>query len=156
MFGTSIHWTTFFYLLIDTFLLIFAAVQSIRSRHNNLNSYLILAGLFVFYNLTGGFLPFDNFPGPFILQYIITYGVAITMGIYFFHYIYKEYDIRFLNVQLTITNIAIFGISLFPWFISSPLLFYGFLRHCEDMFYGSGGNALHLFSMVILQEDIQS
>ena len=113
MFGTSIHWTTFFYLLIDTFILIFAIFQNTRLRHNNLKRYLGLAILFVLYNFTGGFLPFDSFPGPFILQYIITYLVAMTMGIYLFYYIYKEYDITFLNVHLTISNISIYGLLCF-------------------------------------------
>ena len=123
MFGTSIHWTTFFYLLVDTFLLIFALVQSSRSRYTNLNRYLVLASLFVLYNLTGGFLPFDGFPGPFILQYVITYGVALTMGIYLFHYIYREYDIRFLNVHLTISNISIYGVLCFLGLFLLPYYF---------------------------------
>lgn len=123
MFGTSIHWTTFFYLLIDTFLLLFAIVQSSRSKFTNLNRYLILAGLFVLYNLTGGFLPFDNFLGPFILQYIITYGVALIMGIYLFNYIYNEYDIRFLNVHLTISNLSIYGTLCFLGLFLLPYYF---------------------------------
>ena len=126
MFGTSIHWTTFFYLLIDTALLIIAVIQSSRNRYN-LNRYLILAVLFVLYNLTGGFLPFDGFPGPFILQYIITYGVALTMGIYLFHYIYREYDIHFLNVHLSISNLSIyatlcfFGLYLLPYYFTGSI-----------------------------------
>ena len=126
MFGTSIHWTTFFYLLIDTALLIIAVIQASRNRYN-LNRYLILAVLFVLYNLTGGFLPFDSFPGPFILQYIITYGVALTMGIYLFHYIYREYDIHFLNVHLTISNLSIyatlcfFGLYLLPYYFTGSI-----------------------------------
>src|SRR5680860_97523 len=126
MFGTSIHWTTFFYLLIDTALLIIAVFQSSRNRYN-LNRYLILAVLFVLYNLTGGFLPFDSFPGPFILQYIITYGVALTMGIYLFHYIYREYDIHFLNVHLSISNLSIyaalcfFGLFLLPYYFTKSI-----------------------------------
>ncbi|MCG2459453.1 LuxR C-terminal-related transcriptional regulator [Flavobacteriaceae bacterium F89] len=127
MFGTSIHWTTFFYLLIDVFLLLFALIQSSRNRYSNLTRYLVLAGLFVLYNLTGGFLPFDGFPGPFILQYIITYGVALTMGIYLFHYIYREYDIHFLNVHLTISNLSIyatlcfFGLYLLPYYFTKSI-----------------------------------
>ena len=127
MFGTSIHWTTFFYLLIDTFILVFAIFQNARLRHNNLKRYLGLAVLFVLYNLTGGFLPFEGFPGPFILQYIITYVVAMTMGIYLFYYIYREYDITFLNVHLTISNISIYGglcflgLYLLPYYLTGSI-----------------------------------
>ncbi|MFS4494728.1 LuxR C-terminal-related transcriptional regulator [Maribacter sp. 2308TA10-17] len=127
MFGTSIHWTTFFYLLIDTFIVVFAFFHSKNNRQNNLNRYLILGLLFIFYNLTGGFLPIKNFPGPFILQYVITYGVALIMGIYLFYYIYKEYDIEFLNSHLTISNISIygtlcfFGLYLFPYYLTNSI-----------------------------------
>ena len=37
MFGTSIHWTTFFYLLIDTFLVLFALAQSLKLKRSGLN-----------------------------------------------------------------------------------------------------------------------
>lgn len=127
MFGTSIHWTTFFYLLTDTFIVTFAFLHSANHKQNNLHRYLVLGLLFVLYNLTGGFLPFDNFPGPFILQYIITYSVAIVMGIYLFYYIYKEYDINLLNSHLTITNISIygavcfFGLYLFPYYLTKSI-----------------------------------
>ena len=127
MFGTSIHWTTFFYLLIDTFILCVAFTQSGKLKHKNLKRFLILASLFVLYNLTGGFLPIKDFPGPFILQYIITYGVSLTMGIYLFYYIYQEYDIEFLNVHLTISNIAIygtlcfFGLYLLPYYFTNSI-----------------------------------
>ena len=127
MFGTSIHWTTFFYLLIDTFLLLFAIFKAAGSPYFKLHRYLVLAGLFVLYNLTGGFLPFESFPGPFILQYVITYGVALTMGIYLFHYIYREYDIHFLNAHLTILNLSIFavvcffGFYLLPYYLSNSI-----------------------------------
>ncbi|QCX00578.1 helix-turn-helix transcriptional regulator [Aggregatimonas sangjinii] len=127
MFGTSIHWTTFFLLLVDTFILIFVFIKSSNLRHSNLNGYLILAGLFVLYNLTGGFLPFEGFPGPFILQYVITYGVAMVTGVYLFYYIYKQYDIQVLGQLLTIKNLAIYGalcflgLFLIPYFITDSL-----------------------------------
>ena len=120
MFNTSIHWTTFFYLLIDTFIFVFALLKSLNHRLTNLNRYLLLAFLFVMYNLTGGFLPFDGFPGPFILQYVITYGVAMFMGIYLFYYIYMEYDISFLNVHLSIKRISVFGLACFVFLFLAP------------------------------------
>lgn len=127
MFGTSIHWTTFFLLLVDTAFFTIAYFQSARLKHNNLNSYLVLALLFILYNFTGGFLPYDGFPGPFILQYIITYGVAITMGVYLFQYLYREYDIRILDLHLTITTLSVyaalcfFALFLFPYYLTGSL-----------------------------------
>ena len=127
MFNTSIHWTTFFYLLIDSLVLIFALIQAKKFKHNKLNRYLILAVLFIAYNFTGGFLPFETFPGPFILQYIISYGVAITTVIYLIYYMYNEYNIRFLKPHLTIFNIALFmvlcflGLFLLPFYFTNSL-----------------------------------
>ncbi len=127
MFGTSIHWTTFFYLLIEIFIVLFAFFQNQRLKHNNLNRFLILGCFFILYNFTGGLLPMENFPGPFILQYIITYGVAIAMCVYVVHYFYNEYDITFLKFRLTVSNIAYYVIGCFillfllPYFLTDSV-----------------------------------
>ena len=128
MFGTPIHWTTFFYLLIDTLIVSFTfyhhSFKKIRSNHFR---FLKLGLLFIAYNGTGGFLPFENFPGPFILQYIITYGVAITLCIYLIYYLYKEYDILVVRIHFSIKNLIILAISSFillfliPYFLTSSL-----------------------------------
>jgi DNA-binding CsgD family transcriptional regulator len=95
---------------------------------------LSLGILFILYNLTGGFLPIENFPGPFILQYIITYGVAIALCVYILYYLYKEYDIVVLKYRASIRNLALLTsgsfiiLFLVPYFFtysldSSRLLF---------------------------------
>ena len=107
MFGTSIHWTTFFYLLLDSIIVIIAIFQNIKIKHLSHRRYIILGCLYVAYNLTGGFLPTNKFLQPLILQYIITYGVAIALCIYLIYYLYKDYDIVFLKNYFSIQNIAI-------------------------------------------------
>jgi len=127
MFGTSIHWTTFFYLLIDTFIVLFTLYFSRKRTRSSLKRFLFLGLLFVTYNASGGFLPTDNFPGPLILQYIITYGVAITLCVFIVYYLYKEYDIVVLKFNSSIRNLAIFTIAsyiilfLVPYFITKSL-----------------------------------
>lgn len=127
MFGTSIHWTTFFYLLVDTFIVLFAFYQSKRLKRSGLKRYLYLGLLYIIYNFTGGFLPFGSFSGPFILQYIITYTVAITLCIYLIYYLYKEYDIIILRFQFSIWNISVLVslsflvLFLIPYFITQSL-----------------------------------
>ncbi|MFD0798498.1 LuxR C-terminal-related transcriptional regulator [Maribacter chungangensis] len=123
MFGTSLHWTTFFYTLINTILVILALIQSKRLDHTNINRYLILGLLFVCYNLTGGLLPVNDFPGPFISQYIITYGVAIAMCVYVVKYLYNEYDIVVLKLRLTVANIAYYVIACFVLLFLLPYYF---------------------------------
>lgn len=127
MFGTSIHWTTFFYLLVDIFIVLFTLYFSKKKTLSSFKRFLILGILFIAYNATGGFLPIDNFPGPFILQYIITYGVAITLCVFIVYYLYKEYDIIVLKFNSSIRNLAIFTIIsyiilyLVPYFLTKSL-----------------------------------
>ena len=127
MFGTSIHWTTFFYLLIDTIIVLLTIYFSRKKTRSSLRRFLYLGILFVAYNATGGFLPIDNFPGPFILQYIITYGVAIALCVYIVYYLYKEYDIVVLRFNSSIRNLAILAsvsflvLFLIPYFLTDSL-----------------------------------
>ena len=127
MFGTSIHWTTFFYLLIDTCIVLFTLYFARKKTRRSLKRFLYLGFLFIIYNATGGFLPFEDFPGPFILQYIITYGVAITLCVYIIYYLYKEYDIIILKFNFSIRNLAtLAGVSfivlfLIPYFLTDSL-----------------------------------
>mgnify|MGYP000100198994 FL=1 len=127
MFGTSIHWTTFFYLLLDTVIVLFTLYYSTRKESSGYKRFLWLGVLFINYNLTGGFLPIENFPGPLILQYIITYGVAIALCVYIVYYLYKEYDIVVLKYNSSIKNLAILVTSSFiilflvPYFFTNSL-----------------------------------
>ena len=127
MFGTSIHWTTFFYLLIDTVIVLLTFYFSRRNTRSSLRRFLYLGILFIAYNATGGFLPIDNFPGPFILQYIITYGVAIALCVYIVYYLYKEYDIVVLKFNSSIKNLAFLAsgsyvvLFLMPYFLTDSL-----------------------------------
>lgn len=127
MFGTSIHWTTFFYLLIDTFIVLFAIYHSTRKVKNSFSRFITLGVLFIVYNATGGFLPSNYFPGPIILQYIITYSVAITLCIYIIYYLYKEYDIIVIRFHFSIRNLIILVSTSFivlflvPYYLTNSL-----------------------------------
>jgi len=100
---------------------------SSKKPRSGIRRYLYLGFMFIVYNATGGFLPVQNFPGPFIIQYIITYGVAIALCVYIVYYLYKEYDIVILKFNLSIRNLAILSsvsfIALFliPYFLTNSL-----------------------------------
>lgn len=127
MFGTSIHWTTFFYLLIDFLIVLFVISRSYKLKSFNRKRYVVLGFLFVLYNITGGFLPLNNFPETLIIQYIITYSVAISLCIFIIYYLYKEYDIVLIQFYFSIRNIIILLASCFlllfllPYFLTSSL-----------------------------------
>ncbi|WP_235856360.1 helix-turn-helix domain-containing protein [Flagellimonas oceanensis] len=98
-----------------------------RNARSSLRRFLYLGILFITYNATGGFLPIENFPGPFILQYIITYGVAIALCVYIVYYLYKEYDIVVLKFNSSIKNLAFLAsgsyvvLFLMPYFLTDSL-----------------------------------
>lgn len=128
MFGTSIHWTTFFYLLADSVIVLIAIYISKKKTRNDLKRFINLGLLFITYNFTGGFLPTDKFPGPIILQYIITYGIAIALCIYIVYYLYEEYDIIVLKFNSSIKNIIIISaisyvaLYLIPYYFTKSLI----------------------------------
>lgn len=134
MFGTSIHWTTFFYLLIDIFIVLFALYQSSKKLKNNFFRFIKLGLLFIAYNGTGGFLPIENFPGPFIFQYIITYGVAITLCLYLIYYLYKEYDIVVVKIHFSIQNLTIIASGSFVLLFLIPYFFTHSLSSARFLF----------------------
>jgi len=134
MFGTSIHWTTFFYLLIDTFIVLFTIYFSRKKPHNSLRRFLYLGILFIAYNATGGFLPIDNFPGPIIIQYIITYSVAMTLCIYIVYYLYKEYDIIVLKFNSSIRNLIIFTLGSYLLLFLTPYFLTGSIDSARLLF----------------------
>lgn len=134
MFGTSIHWTTFFYLLIDTVIVLFTFYFSRKKTHSSFKRFLILGLLFVAYNVTGGFLPIDNFSGPFIIQYIITYSVAITLCVFIIYYLYEEYDIVILKYNSSIQNLAIFAIGSYIILFLTPYFITGSLNSARFLF----------------------
>lgn len=127
MFGTAIHWTTFFYLLVDTVIVLLTFYLYKKNTQSNFKRFLVVGLLFVAYNSTGGFLPMDGFPAPSIFQYIITYGVAISLCLYIVYYLYKEYDIVVLRVHFSIKNLAILATASFvtlfliPYFLTESL-----------------------------------
>jgi len=120
MFGTSIHWTTFFFLLTEIFIILFIYIRSKRLKVSIPLRFIQLGLLFILYNFSGGLLPTSNFPGPFIVQYIITYVVAITMCLNVGFYLYKEHDIDFLKFKLNISNIGYLVYSCFIFLFLLP------------------------------------
>ncbi|MGJ8762032.1 MAG: LuxR C-terminal-related transcriptional regulator [Polaribacter sp.] len=134
MFGTSIHWTTFFYLLIDTVIVLYSLYVSLKKTHSSLKRFIYLGFSFIAYNITGGFLPVDNFPGPIIIQYIITYSIAIFLCLYIIHYLYKEYDIAVLKYGLTLRKVILTTSSGFILLFISPYFFSGSLNISRYLF----------------------
>jgi DNA-binding CsgD family transcriptional regulator len=106
---------------------LFTYYQIKKSKRNSLHRFLYLGLIFLAYNLTGGFLPDHSIPGPIILQYIVSYGVAILLCVYIIYYLYKEYDIIVLKFNLSVKKLAVtinggfILLFLIPYFFTNSL-----------------------------------
>lgn len=69
--------------------------------------YLILLGLMLFYNLTGGLFPDPKITIGLNIQMMIAYGSGFLMASYFPYYFYKAFDLDSLRWH------ALYGVPLF-------------------------------------------
>jgi len=69
--------------------------------------YLILLGLMLFYNITGGLFPDPKINIPLDVQEMVAYGSGFLMASYFPFYFYKAFELNSLRWH------ALFGVPLF-------------------------------------------
>ena len=125
MFGTSIHWSTFFYLLLDTVLVLLTLYLSRKNRQTSQKRFICIGYLFVAYNLTGGFLPTENYQGPLIIQYLITYSIAIILCLYIIYYFFETYNLVVLKYNLSVRNLTLLTVFLFIVLFLIPYYYNG-------------------------------
>lgn len=131
MFGTSMHWSAFFLCIVIGIIAIYQLIYIIMiKKKTDLQKkvrYLLLSLIFLLYILLNALLPYPSFPYPFIFQYIITYGIAITMCVYAVWYLVREFDINLSSYLLKTQSLFLILISSFlvffiiPYFIFSSL-----------------------------------
>jgi DNA-binding CsgD family transcriptional regulator len=92
VFGTQMHLITFLFICIETVVLFYLLIYRL-ARPDDKNTFLniILIGLLIFYNLTGGLLPDDNLPGSYFLQMSIAYATGFITPCYFPYYVYHAF-----------------------------------------------------------------
>jgi DNA-binding HTH domain-containing proteins len=69
--------------------------------------YLVLLGLLIFYNVTGGIFPDPEIPLRLSLQNTIAYGSGFLMAAYFPYYFYKSFHLEHLRFH------ALYGTAVF-------------------------------------------
>jgi len=121
VFGTEMHIATFIFVLVEC---IFFVQQLIilfqRPSEKKRLYYLILLGLLIIYNVTGGLFPDPSLSLSIKLQMILAYGSGFFMGAFFPYYFYKSYDMEELRWQ------AKYGVLLFlilPFFLFFCILY---------------------------------
>ena len=108
VFGTQIHIVTFIFILLETGMFIFQFFYYLfRPQDMQRKWYLILLGLMLFYNITGGLFPDPKISIPLDIQEMIAYGSGFLMASYFPYYFYKAFDLKSLRWH------ALFGVTLF-------------------------------------------
>jgi DNA-binding CsgD family transcriptional regulator len=106
---TQMHWVTFCFVLIESYLFVSQLTIYLHETDDRQRMYyLLLLGLLIVYNVTGGL-----FPDPKItfisvqVQNSIAYGTGFLMASYFPYYFYKAFDLKLLRFH------AIYGVPLF-------------------------------------------
>jgi DNA-binding CsgD family transcriptional regulator len=108
VFGTQIHIVTFIFILLETGMFIFQLFYYLfRPQDRQRKWYLILLGLMLFYNITGGLFPDPKINISLDIQEMIAYGSGFMMASYFPYYFYKAFELKSLRWHV------LFGVPLF-------------------------------------------
>jgi DNA-binding CsgD family transcriptional regulator len=108
VFGTQIHIVTFIFIVMETGMFIFQFFYYLFRPQDKIRMwYLILLGLMLFYNITGGLFPDPKIDMSISFQMMIAYGSGFLMASYFPYYFYKAFDLQALRWH------ALYGVPLF-------------------------------------------
>ncbi|PQV51447.1 regulatory LuxR family protein [Jejuia pallidilutea] len=136
-YSSSMHWIVLFMCIVIGFTIIFQSFKIVFNKNKSNNTsfrYLILAILFLLYNLLNGLLPDTSLPGPLFIQYIITYSISIIMCIYLVWYLYKEFNIITPNRFFKIKNLIWLLSFTFVFLFILPFYFTNSLNSARSLF----------------------
>ncbi|MDG1729280.1 MAG: helix-turn-helix transcriptional regulator [Algibacter sp.] len=131
-YSSSMHWIVLFICIVIGIIIIFQSVRIAFSKNKTNKTtyrYLILAVLFLLYNLLNGLLPNTSLPGPIFIQYITTYSISIVMCVYLVWYLYQEFNIitpnKFFKIKNLIWILSFTFVFLFvlPYYFTESLNF---------------------------------
>jgi DNA-binding CsgD family transcriptional regulator len=108
VFGTQIHIVTFIFIVLEFCMFNFQLARyCYRPQDKHRGWYLLLLGLMLVYNITGGLFPDRKINISIGLQMIIAYGSGFIMASYFPFYFYKALELKALRWH------ALYGVPLF-------------------------------------------
>jgi len=121
VFNSEMHLITLLFVLLELMMLAVQFYHYCLDPHDKPRLwYLILLGLLIFYNITGGLFPDPDLPFSLSLQNIVAYGSGFLMAAYFPFYFYKSFNLSYLRFQ------ALYGTSVFllgPYFVFFVLIY---------------------------------
>ncbi len=136
-YSSSMHWIVLFMCIIIGLIIVFQLFKIIFSKQKANKAsyrYLVLAILFLLYNIMNGLLPDQSLPGPIFLQYIATYSISIIMCIYLVWYLYIEFNIITPNRFFKIKNLTIILLFSFLIFFIIPYYYTKSLNFARSLF----------------------
>jgi len=103
------HLLTFIFIILEFGMLVFYQLPHYLSQPQDRSRlyYLLLLGLLLFYNITGGLFPDPDIPIDVKIQNIIAYGSGFLMASYFPYFFYKSLNLESLRFH------ALYGVPLF-------------------------------------------
>mgnify|MGYP000073441729 CR=1 FL=1 len=110
VYSSSMHWIVLFICIVISLIIVFQLLKIIFSKQKKIKAsyrYLVLAILFLLYNVLNGLLPNTFLPDPLFLQYIATYSISIIMCIYLIWFLYIEFNVITPNPFFKIKNLSI-------------------------------------------------
>lgn len=124
VFGTDMHLVTFIIVVCEVLYLFSQLVFYLQNpADKNRKYYMILLGLLILYNVTGGLFPDPNLPFSEKIQLNLAYGSGFVMGAFFPYYFYRVFGLNDLKWDSKV-GVWIFLIAPFVLFflIGLPLL----------------------------------
>ncbi len=118
VFGTQMHLITFLFICIETVVLFYLVIYRL-ARPDDKNTFrnIILIGLLIFYNLTGGLLPDENLPGTYSLQMSVAYATGFITPCYFPYYVYHAFYLEKMKFH-AYKGVFLFLIAPYIFFVS--------------------------------------
>lgn len=121
VFNSEMHLLTFIVCLLEFGMFCYQLVYFLSSPKDKSRFwYLVLLGLLIIYNITGGLMPDEDFDIPIMVQNIMAYGSGFLIAAYFPYYFYKAFNLKSLRF------LARYGTSLFlllPYIIFFGLVY---------------------------------
>ncbi|RKR84290.1 regulatory LuxR family protein [Mucilaginibacter gracilis] len=145
VFGTQVHIVTFLFIIAEGMMFFIESVIYAIWPDKRRGWYLVLLGLLLLYNVTGGLFPDPKINISISLQEMIAYGTGFLMASYFPFYFYKAFDLKSLRWH------ALFGV---PLFLMLPYLMFFVIMYAingdleKDIRYGV--IAPFIYSLILL------
>ncbi len=113
--GTQMHWITALFLFLEAILLVNQWIYSLAQPEDKTQKhFLILLGLIIVYNFTGGLFPDPQFDLPILYQNMIAYASGFGMCMYAPYYFYKAFALERMRFH---ARYGVFVFLLAPFLI---------------------------------------